>query len=366
MADTKSRGALILIGTPLAIVAATFTLVILILSTSTSATAACTGTAGTADSNNVAAAPVAGYGGVQLQNAAHIINAAQALGMDRVAEVIGVMTAMGESGLKVLDNGDTAGPDSRGLFQQRANGAWGSYADRMDPTISATNFFKALQNVSGWEQLDPTIAAHRVQGNADPFYYTPYYQPADQVVTALTSTRAASTASGCASGTVVLPLNPGFNMTDNYGPRIQPVGGASSWHPADDLQHWPNNCLDQIYSISSGTVTLIAGYQVSIKAPAGYTVSYLHMKLSNVSVHVGDTVTPGQPIALTGDEGPSTGCHLDLRINAEGNTDPQVATLPQSQDQGGPEPGWIDPEKFFALYGVTLCPPDSCKREYTD
>ncbi|MDF2442023.1 MAG: hypothetical protein JWR01_226 [Subtercola sp.] len=366
MPETRSRGALILIGTPLAIVAVTFTLVILILSTSTTASASCTGAAGTADPNTVPQAPVAGYSGVQLQNAAYIINAASSLGLDRAGQVIGVMTAMGESGLRVIDYGDTAGPDSRGLFQQRGNGAWSTYQDRMDPTISATNFFTALQKVSGWEQLDPTIAAHRVQGNADPFYYTPYFSPADQVVTALTSNQAGTSGGGCASGTVVLPLSPGFNMTDNYGPRIQPIPGASSWHPADDLQHWPNNCLDQIYSITSGTVTLIAGYQVSIKAPAGYTVSYLHMKLSNVSVHIGDTVTPGEPIALTGSEGPSTGCHLDLRINTQGNTDPEVATLPQSQDLGGPETGWVDPEKFFALYGVTLCPEDSCKREYTD
>src|SRR3712207_8538206 len=57
--------------------------------------------------------------------------------------------------------GDAAGPDSRGLFQQRDNGAWGSYADRMDPTTSATNFFLALQEVPDWRALPPTIAAHR-------------------------------------------------------------------------------------------------------------------------------------------------------------------------------------------------------------
>ena len=59
--------------------------------------------------------------------------------------MISVMVALGESGLRVLDYGDGPGPDSRGLFQQRDNGAWGSYADRMDPTTSATNFIKALQ-----------------------------------------------------------------------------------------------------------------------------------------------------------------------------------------------------------------------------
>jgi surface antigen len=95
------------------------------------------------------------------------------------------MTAMGESGLRVLDYGDGPGPDSRGLFQQRDNGAWGTYQDRMNPTASATNFFKALQNISGWEQLEPTTAAHRVQRNADPFHYQSHWAAAVEVVAAL-------------------------------------------------------------------------------------------------------------------------------------------------------------------------------------
>ena len=95
------------------------------------------------------------------------------------------MAAMGESGLRVLDYGDGPGPDSRGLFQQRDNGAWGSYSDRMDPSISATNFFKALLQVSGWESLTPTEAAHRTQRNDDPNHYTKYWDAALKVVDAV-------------------------------------------------------------------------------------------------------------------------------------------------------------------------------------
>src|SRR6476469_4345327 len=91
---------------------------------------------------------IAGYQGEQLRNAALIINAGKATGLSARAQTIGVMTAMGESGLRVLDHGDGPGPDCRGLFQQRDNGAWGSYQDRMNPTASATNFFKALQKVN--------------------------------------------------------------------------------------------------------------------------------------------------------------------------------------------------------------------------
>lgn len=121
----------------------------------------------------------------QLMNAAFIMNAAKDLDLPLRAQMIGVMTAMGESGLRVLDRGDAVGPDSRGLFQQRGNGAWGSYEDRMDPYISSTSFFKALKGVDGWQSLDPSEAAHRVQGNADPDHYTQYWDDATDVVSTL-------------------------------------------------------------------------------------------------------------------------------------------------------------------------------------
>ena len=357
MAEAKGKGALILIGVPIAVIASLFAVIIFFLPGAGSA-AACTGSAGAVNPANIPANAVAGFSAGQLTNAVYIMNAAAALGLDRDAQVTGVMTAIGESSLTVIDHGDTAGPDSRGLFQQRDS--WGSLADRMDPTKSATLFFEGLQTVPDWQSLEPTIAAHKVQRNADPYHYEKFFDTANKIVTALAG------GGSCASGTVVLPLSPGFNMTDDYGPRIAPTGGASSWHPADDLQHWPNPCGDQIYSITSGTVTYVGGYQVTIKSPDGYDVTYLHMKLSDVSVAEGDSVTPNEPIALVGSEGPSTGCHLDIRINKKGTTNEAVAALKAGEDLGGPPStyGYVNPEQFFALFGIELCPADSCHREY--
>lgn len=137
------------------------------------------------DTGKLPSVSVAGYQGEQLKNAALIMNAGKKLGLSTQGQVIGVMVAMGESSLRVLDRGDAAGPDSRGLFQQRANGAWGSYTDRMNPTISATNFFKALLKVPGWESMTPTLAAHAVQRNLDPNHYARFAAPAASVVSAL-------------------------------------------------------------------------------------------------------------------------------------------------------------------------------------
>lgn len=140
---------------------------------------------------------VDGYSREQLKNAASIMGAGKALNLSVNGQMIAVMTALGESGLRVLDSGDAAGPDSRGLFQQRGNGAWGSYSDRMDPTRSATNFIKALQGVPGWELLEPTIAANKVQRNADPYHYQKYWPEAVKIVQALSTSKFSLQGSGC-------------------------------------------------------------------------------------------------------------------------------------------------------------------------
>jgi hypothetical protein len=140
---------------------------------------------------------VDGYSTEQLTNAAAIMNAGKSLNLSAKGQMISVTVALGESGLRVLDNGDGAGPDSRGLFQQRDNGAWGSYADRMNPFTSAANFVRALQKVDGWESLEPTIAANRVQRNADPYHYRRYWAPATKIVETLSDTKLSLTGAGC-------------------------------------------------------------------------------------------------------------------------------------------------------------------------
>ena len=188
-----------------------------------------------------------GYSGVQLVNAADIINAGAALGLGVRDQTIGVMTAMGESALTVADHGDQVGPDSRGLFQQRDNGAWETLADRMDPTTSATNFFKALQAVANRDSLAPTIVANKVQRNADPYYYETYWGPAVAVVEALTGTStgmandtggAVCTTTRGAPGVVNAQgwANPATGpITSPYGWRVHPVYGDLRFHTGDDI-----------------------------------------------------------------------------------------------------------------------------------
>lgn len=129
--------------------------------------------------------PVAGFCQDRLVNAAQVMNAARSLGIGTHTQAVGVMTAIGESGLRNLDYGDAAGPDSRGLFQQRDNGAWGTLADRMDPYTAALHFFQKAISVPGWQTMSPSELAHDVQANADPGYYAQYWGAAQQIVAAL-------------------------------------------------------------------------------------------------------------------------------------------------------------------------------------
>jgi hypothetical protein len=148
---------------------------------------------------------VGAYGPEQLVNAAVIIRAGKAMGLFVRDQTIGVMTTMGESSLMVVNHGDAAGPDSRGPFQQRANGAWGSGSDRMNPTFSATNFFKALTGVGGRGVMTPMAVAHAVQRNADPLYNAKYWNDAVAVVTKLTASGVRRGGSGRRPGPTLRP-----------------------------------------------------------------------------------------------------------------------------------------------------------------
>lgn len=129
---------------------------------------------------------VAGYDAEQLTNALYIVTAATEMELGANAQILGVMTAMGESSLINIDYGDNAiNPDgsvadSIGLFQQQH---WkGTVEERMDPTTSATIFYNDLIAVEGWDTLEPTIAIHRTQGNSDPYHYERYYDDAVEIV----------------------------------------------------------------------------------------------------------------------------------------------------------------------------------------
>ena len=77
------------------------------------------------------------------------------------ALAIVLMAALAESGLHNDGFGDAAGPDSRGILQQRDS--WGPLAVRMDPAGAAGLFLDRLVNVADWQTMPPWLAAQAVQ-----------------------------------------------------------------------------------------------------------------------------------------------------------------------------------------------------------
>ena len=334
---TKTTTTMGLATLPLLLICGTAGMLLLLTSPAPSEAAVC-GPSGQAVTVNLAALPkgsIAGYSGQQLVNAALIMNAGAALGLNQRGQTIGVMTAMGESTLRVLDRGDAVGPDSRGLFQQRDNGAWGSYADRMDPTISATNFFKKLARVTNWQTLPPTIAAHKVQRNSDPYHYEKYWDDAVTIVAALAGVKVdVAAGTGGLTCTDQQPSGPtaeGWTkptrgpVTSNYGVRIHPVTGARRMHNGTDIGA---ACDTPIFAAADGVVVRAGaangyGNLVVIDHGGGVASRYAHMFNNGLLTRVGDRVKAGQQIARVGTFGLSTGCHLhyEIRVN-DSFTDP--------------------------------------------
>ena len=134
---------------------------------------------------------VGAWKGEQLVNAAIIMNAATELKLPVKAQVIGVMTAMGESSLINLNHDDDAqNPDGSiadggGLFQQQVSQGWGTWEEVTDPSTASRTFLTRLAKLNGWEAMEPSIAAHKVQRNDDPYHYEKFYDDAVKVVSAL-------------------------------------------------------------------------------------------------------------------------------------------------------------------------------------
>lgn len=106
----------------------------------------------------------------QASNAALISAVATKRGLPERAATIAIATSMQESKLTNIDYGDGAGPDSRGLFQQRPSMGWGTEAQVMDPVYAAGRFFQELETFD-YASMALTDAAQKVQRSAYPMAY---------------------------------------------------------------------------------------------------------------------------------------------------------------------------------------------------
>ena len=118
--------------------------------------------------------------------------------------------------------------------------------------------------------------------------------------------------------TYIKPIS-GGRLSSSFGRRSRPTRGASTYHKGID---WATPTGTAVYASCGGTVARAGwgsgyGYVVYINHPDGRQTRYGH--LSKVLVSVGQTVTQGQKIALSGNTGVSTGPHLHFEILINGS-----------------------------------------------
>lgn len=121
----------------------------------------------------------------QAANAAVIAATATRRGQPTRAATIGIATAMQESKLTNIDYGDNAGPDSRGLFQQRPSMGWGTQDQVMDAHYAADRFFQELETFD-YGSMALTDAAQKVQRSAYPQAYAKHEEKAAAFASPLT------------------------------------------------------------------------------------------------------------------------------------------------------------------------------------
>jgi murein DD-endopeptidase MepM/ murein hydrolase activator NlpD len=118
--------------------------------------------------------------------------------------------------------------------------------------------------------------------------------------------------------TYIKPIS-GGRLSSNFGKRTAPTKGASTYHKGVD---WSTPVGTAVMASSAGTVTKAGwgsgyGYVVYIQHADGRQTRYGH--LSKVLVKVGQTVSQGQKIALSGNTGISTGPHVHFEILINGS-----------------------------------------------
>ncbi len=119
-------------------------------------------------------------------------------------------------------------------------------------------------------------------------------------------------------GEFIWPL-PGYTtITSNFGGRADPITGAWSSHGGTDIRA-PYGV--PILAANSGEV-IFSGWHYSygnyVIVDHGGGIATLYAHASKLLVSKGDTVLRGDPVALVGSTGYSTGNHLHLEVRVNG------------------------------------------------
>jgi Peptidase family M23 len=125
---------------------------------------------------------------------------------------------------------------------------------------------------------------------------------------------------GTFNGVTINPIPSGYTVTSPFGWRIHPIHGTRRFHDGIDLAASTGT---PVLSVAAGKITFQGnrggyGKTIIVDHGNGYSSLYGHLN-GYLQGGVGTLVPAGAPIGVVGSTGDSTGPHLHLNIQRNGN-----------------------------------------------
>lgn len=190
----------------------------------------------------------------QMAVASDYVSVGKQLGVPRDGQIIAIMMALQESGLRVLANanlpaslsyphdGVGSDHDSLGSAQQRPAAGWGSVAQLMDSTYNVQAFYggptgpnrgspRGLLDIRGWQSMSKGQAAQAVQVSAFPELYARWEAQATAIVDTLAGRTVPAPCSETSSTAPKIPESANLSELRKDILRFtkEGVGGAYVW-----------------------------------------------------------------------------------------------------------------------------------------
>ncbi|MHA6759741.1 C40 family peptidase [Streptacidiphilus sp. PAMC 29251] len=261
----------------------------------------------------------------QINNAQIIYQVSADLQLPQQAAVIAIATAMQESSLVNLPNGDL---DSVGLFQQRPSQGWGSVSQLMDPVYASKAFYAQLVKVPNWQNLPVTQAAQAVQQSGFPDAYAQWESLARQLV-ATVSGGATNCSGGNGDGnggaiTSPVSLPAGFTLPAGTPVAIvtaikfgvSKLGMPYQWGGTGDPSYDCSGLMMMAYQAAGVTITRTTYTQVNDGTPVYNSADLKPGDLIFTAGSDGTVSNPGHVGMFLGDDlvldAPRTGENIEI------------------------------------------------------
>ena len=193
----------------------------------------------------------------QMANASTITAVAVRRGLPARAATIALATSIQESKLRNIRFGDR---DSLGLFQERPSQGWGTEEQILDPVYASNRFYDELVKIRGYEGMEITKVAQRVQKSAFPEAYADHEREGRILASALAGhspgglgCRLDPATSARAGSAVVTAMAREFAVKPAAGARKVTVRAASS------QQAWAIGSWAVAHAEADGFTTVTVG-----------------------------------------------------------------------------------------------------------